>query len=58
MVGSKEEFIEKFKERTKQYSLQAIKIFKRLPKSEESAIIRKTISSICSIGWCKLSSSV
>ena len=51
MEGSKKEFIEKFKERTKQYSLQAIKIFKRLPKSEESSIIGKQfLRSALSVG--------
>lgn len=41
MGDAKKEFVEKFKERTKQYSLQAIRIYKRLPKSEESYIIGK-----------------
>jgi four helix bundle protein len=51
MEGSKKEFVEKFKERTKQYSLQAIRIFKRLPKSEESAIIGKQfLRSALSVG--------
>ncbi len=51
MAESKEEFINKFKERTKQYSLQAINIFKRLPKSEESSIIGKQfLRSALSVG--------
>lgn len=51
LTTSKKDFIEKFKARTKQYSLQAIKIFKRLPKSEESSIIGKQfLRSALSVG--------
>lgn len=51
MAGSKEEFIEQFKERTKKYSLLSIKIYKNLPKSEESYIIGKQfLRSALSVG--------
>lgn len=36
LTTSKKDFIEKFKARTKQYSLQTIKIFKRLPKARKN----------------------
>lgn len=51
MSETKTDFIEKFKGRTKKYSLQAIRIYKRLPKSEESSIIgRQFLRSALSVG--------
>ena len=51
MSDPKADFIEKFKDRTKKYSLQAIKLYKRLPKSEESSIIgRQFLRSALSVG--------
>jgi four helix bundle protein len=38
-MTAKEEFVENFKKKTKKYSLDAIKIFQNLPKTEESRII-------------------
>src|SRR6267154_490128 len=50
-MASKEEFIEKFKKRTKAYSLEALKIFQKLPKTEESKIIGKQfLRSALSVG--------
>lgn len=51
MSDPKADFIEKFKDRTKKYSLLAIKLYKRLPKSEESSIIgRQFLRSALSVG--------
>lgn len=51
MSDEKTAFIEKFKNRTKKYSLDAIKIYKKLPKTEESAIIgRQFLRSALSVG--------
>lgn len=51
MSDPKTDFIEKFKDRTKKYSLQAIKLYKLLPKSEESSIIgRQFLRSALSVG--------
>lgn len=51
MPDAKVDFIEKFKERTKKYSLQAIKIYNQLPASEESRIIgRQFLRSALSVG--------
>jgi four helix bundle protein len=51
MSDAKTDFIEKFKDRTKKYSLQAIKLYKRLPKTEESSIIgRQFLRSALSVG--------
>jgi len=45
------EFIEEFQKRTKEFSQQAIQIFKKLPKKEESQIIGKQfIRSALSVG--------
>ena len=45
MIGmvdiEKVEFIEKFQKGTKDFSLQAIQIFRKLPKNEEAQIIDK-----------------
>jgi four helix bundle protein len=41
MMSSKEEFIEKFRRRTKAFSLDAVKIFQKLPQTEEARIIGK-----------------
>jgi len=50
-MTSKEEFVENFKRRTKKYSLDAIKIFQSLPKTEESKIIGKQfLRSALSVG--------
>jgi four helix bundle protein len=50
-MTAKEEFIEKFKMRTKAYSLEAVKIFKKLPKTEEAKIIGKQfLRSALSVG--------
>ena len=47
----KVEFIEKFQKRTKNFSLRAIQIFKKLPKNEESKIIGKQfLRSALSVG--------
>jgi four helix bundle protein len=51
MSESKTDFIEKFKERTKKYSLYAIRIYRELPKTEESSIIGKQfLRSALSVG--------
>lgn len=50
-MTSKEEFVENFKKRTKKYSLDAIKIFQSLPRTEESRIIGKQfLRSALSVG--------
>ncbi len=50
-MSTKEEFVESFKRRTKKYSLDAIKIFQNLPKTEESRIIGKQfLRSALSVG--------
>jgi S23 ribosomal protein. len=50
-MTEKEEFIEKFKKRTKAFSLEAIKIFQKLPKTEEAQIIGKQfLRSALSVG--------
>lgn len=38
-MNSKNQFIENFRNRTKAYSLEAIRIFQRLPKSEKARLI-------------------
>jgi hypothetical protein len=38
-TGSKEEFIQKFRNRTKKFSLDALKIFQLLPDNEAARII-------------------
>mgnify|MGYP000499902572 CR=1 FL=1 len=51
MSDEKTAFIEKFKNRTKKYSLDAIKLYKKLPKTQESAIIgRQFLRSALSVG--------
>ena len=50
-MTAKEEFVENFKKKTKKYSLDAIKIFQNLPKTEESQIIGKQfLRSALSVG--------
>ena len=50
-MTAKEEFVENFKKKTKKYSLDAIKIFQNLPKTEESRIIGKQfLRSALSVG--------
>jgi four helix bundle protein len=50
-MTEKEEFIEKFKKRTKALSLEALKIFKKSPKTEEASIIGKQfLRSALSVG--------
>src|SRR5437899_139981 len=50
-MTTKEEFVENFKRKTKKYSLDAIKIFQNLPKTEESRIIGKQfLRSALSVG--------
>jgi four helix bundle protein len=50
-MTAKEEFIEKFKTRTKNFSLEAIQIFQKLPKNEEARIIGKQfLRSALSVG--------
>jgi len=45
------EFIEKFRKRTKEFSIRAIQIFKELPKNDESQIIGKQfLRSALSVG--------
>jgi four helix bundle protein len=47
----KEEFVQKFRNRTKAFSLRALKIFQKLPKTEESRIIGKQfLRSALSVG--------
>lgn len=49
--NSKSEFVEKFKKRTKEFSLRAITIYRQLKKSEESQIIGKQfLRSALSVG--------
>lgn len=51
MTHTKEEFIETFKDRTKQFVLRSIKLFKALPSSEEARIIGKQfLRSASSVG--------
>lgn len=50
-MTAKEEFVEIFKKKTKKFSLDAIKIFQNLPKTEESRIIGKQfLRSALSVG--------
>jgi four helix bundle protein len=49
--NSKEEFVEKFRKRTKAFSLEALKLFQKLPKTEEAKIIGKQfLRSALSVG--------
>lgn len=47
----KEDFIEVFKRRTKQFTLRCIRVFQALPKTEEARIIGKQfLRSATSVG--------
>ncbi|MEO6684447.1 MAG: four helix bundle protein [Dyadobacter sp.] len=51
MTHTKEEFIDALKDRTKQFVLRSIKLFKALPSSEEARIIGKQfLRSASSVG--------
>jgi four helix bundle protein len=49
-TNNKEEFVENFKKRTKSFSLAAINVFRKLPKTEDNIIGKQFLRSALSIG--------